>query len=175
MSSSICRLFLGLIGASTLHPQPALGQGMNNGCSIQELFNARGWTVPGLADAKTKVSGAKVKQDGIASDITIDILEPTRAEGSITLVTCLPEHPGRVEVRTQPVTVTNIWALKRYGRTFAFRMNAGLSGGNGVALGTAEVLLFYDPDGSGKFTVQRDVAGVQPLFVPEWVSALRSP
>jgi hypothetical protein len=42
----------------------------------KELFDGEGWPVPGLADTREKLMSAKVKQDGIADDITIDILEP---------------------------------------------------------------------------------------------------
>jgi hypothetical protein len=96
----------------------------------------------------------KVKQDGIPDDITIDILDPSKPEGEVLLVRCMPRQPGRLEIRNQPLRVREIWSLKRRDRTFGFKINAALTGRNGVVLAAAEVLLFYDPDGSGQLTVQ---------------------
>jgi len=174
-SNIVCALILSFIVAPAAPCQQEARGGKADECTNKELFNGKGWTVPGLVDARVKIVGAKVKQDGIPDDITIDVLEPSKADGEVMLVRCMPGSPGRLEVRSQPVTVREIWRLKRKDRTFGFKINAALTGGNGVALGASEVLLFYDPDGFGQFKVQRDVAGPQPLFIPEWVKAMRNP
>ena len=147
----------------------------SRGCLVVELLNPAGWSIPGLANATTKISSANVKEEGVPGDVTVDVLEPTNPDSSVTLVHCLPNQPGRLEVRSQPVRVKAIWRFKRNSRPFAYKVNVGLTGGNGVALGAAEVLLFYDPDGSGQFTVQRDFAGAQPLVVPAWVVGTQVP
>jgi hypothetical protein len=146
-----------------------------NGCGFIELLNRSGWAIPAVANATTKISGAKVKQEGLPDDVTVDVLEPRNPDGFITLVRCFPDQPGRLEVRNQPVRVKEIWRFKRNGRIFAYKVNAELTAENGVTLGSAEVLLFYDPDGSGQFKLQRDVAGAKPLFVPAWVVGARTP
>jgi hypothetical protein len=145
-------------------------------CLVLELLNQVGWAIPALDRAVPKVVDAKVKMPGIPEDVFVDILEPGNHDAVVTLVRCVSDQPGRVEVRNQPIRVKELLRFKKYGRVFAYRINAGLIGGNGVALGTAEVLLFYDPDGSGRFTIQRDVAGALiPIIVPAWVQELRAP
>jgi hypothetical protein len=129
-----------------------------------------GWLVPGLDNASAKVADARVKMEGVPEDTRMDVLESRKPKGTVTLVSCSAQ-PGRLEVRSQQIRVLELWRFKRNGRIFAYRVNAGLSAGD-VALGAAVELLFYDPDGSGQFTIQRYIDDRKPwLIIPSWVAA----
>jgi hypothetical protein len=168
MKSCALVVVLYLLTANVAGCQEASAEPRTKGCGFIELLNRDGWAIPGLANSTTKISGAKVKEEGLPSDVTVDVLEPSNPDSSVTDVLCFADQPARLEVRNQSVRVMELWRFKRNGRVFAYRVNAGLTAG-GVGLGSAEVLLFYDPDGSGKFTVQRGIAGARALFVPAWV------
>jgi hypothetical protein len=130
-----------------------------------------GWLVPGLNDASTKVLDARVKMEGVPDDTRMDVLESRKPKGTVTLVSCPANQLGRLEVRSQEIRVLELWRFKRNGRIFAYRVNAGLSAGD-IALGAAVELLFYDPDGSGQFTIQRYIDDRKPwLIIPNWVAA----
>jgi hypothetical protein len=140
---------------------------------VPELLNRAGWTIPGLDNASTKLAGVRLQLEGAPDDVFTDSLEPKDPTSEVVLVRCVPGQPGRFEVRNQRVRVKELLRFKRHGRVFAFRVNLWLEASNGEALGAAEVLLFYDPDGSGRFTVQRDVAGLRSfIVVPAWVKSM---
>jgi hypothetical protein len=157
------------MGVALSQPSPQDGTPTCN----PELLNRSGWRIPGLYNATTKTSGARLQTDGVPNDIMVDILKPRVSSGVVTLVKCVNGQSGRFEVRNQRVRVIELLRFKKHGHVFAYRANLGLEGPNGQAIGSAEVLLFYDPDGSGRFTVQRDVAGARPFIViPDWVKSL---
>jgi hypothetical protein len=156
-----------ILGALTIRT----GTAETHSCLVLELLSQVGWVVPGLDGSSTKIADVRVKMAGVPEDVAVDVLTPGNADAAVTLVKCINDQAGRLEVRNQPIHVNELLRFKKAGRVFAYKINAGLTGGNGVALGAAEVLLFYDPDGSGRFTIQRDVAGAKfPVIVPAWVN-----
>src|SRR3977135_68841 len=74
-------------------------------CLVLELLNYAGWAIPGLDNAMTKVTDAKVKMEGIPEGVFVDILEPRNPDAVVTLVKCVNDQLGRLEVRNQPIRV----------------------------------------------------------------------
>ena len=95
------------------------------------------------------------------------ILESKAPEGSFAVVPCADDKSGQVTIREQEVDVTyEIWRFEMNGSVFAYKLVGGWASGSGnqrVHFGTATSLLFYDPDGCGRFKVMRDADGDGPF------------
>jgi hypothetical protein len=152
-------------------------QSAARGSCGSELFNRDGWEIPGLKRSVAERSGLRVTGEGIPAGVVADKLKPKSPEALLTIVFCQPDHPGRIEVRKQPVDVQEVWRYSLNGRVFAYRVVAGWVGIDGrkrYGIGTAEMLVFYDEDGSGRFSIQRNAATVPfKLDIPAWVVSAR--
>jgi hypothetical protein len=142
-------------------------------CGIRQLVKRDGWDIPGLAGASV-VSNGSPPQPG--DRISVAILRPGATASSVLTVSCVPDEPGRVEVREQAIKVLELRKYSVLGRVFAYRVNAedvSIEGGVDVALGAAEVLMYYDVHGTGVFEL-REYGSRVPyrVFLPDWVSAL---
>ena len=84
-------------------------------CLVLELLNQVGWPIPGLDSAMTKVADARVKMDGVPEGVLVDILEPRNPDAVVTLVKCVNDQLGRLEVRNQPIRVKELLRFKRGG------------------------------------------------------------
>jgi hypothetical protein len=138
-------------------------------CDITELYKEDGWTIPGLAGA-TVESG---HDTGQGDTIAVEILKPHASAASIMILSCVASKPGRVEIRNQAVNVLELRRYSTLGHTFAYGVDAehvSAEGEGRAALGAAEVLMYYDLDGSGLFRL-REYASRIPysVRVPDWV------
>ena len=144
-------------------------------CSIRELYNREGWEIPGLVGAKVSESR---KVSGVLEGVKVDILEPKTPRGRLTLVLCVSSQPGRLELLNQPIEALSIWRYSRYGRVYAYVLTAGemaIENGGWVASASETTVAFYDQDGSGKFTIMKEV--IDPpgtVDMPAWVRQLRT-
>jgi hypothetical protein len=140
-------------------------------CNIVELYNPEGWAVPGLSNATvTKQVRNKTRDD---QEVSVDVLQPRNRVARLPLVSFIASHPGRLEVREQPIDVIEIRRYSIRGNVFAYRLSAGqvsIEGHRRVPIAAAEIVMYYDMDGSGRFTI-REYASKVPyaLKVPDWV------
>ena len=145
-------------------------------CGISEVLNRNGWKIPGLSRG---LSGRHAQwTTGGLENVFVDFLEPISAQASVVLVSTSRGRVGTVEVREQPVEVTEILRFTMNGHIFAYRVTAVPVSvdkhGKRTPLGSEERLGFYDVDGSGRFTVMRDAGTLEPFVpvIPDWVRKL---
>jgi hypothetical protein len=141
-------------------------------CGIRALYKRDGWAIPGLAGAVTVKHSVPTEQ---GDSVLVEILKPNVSAASITIVLCASDEPGRVEIRDQAVDVLELRRYSVLGRVFAYRVNAehvSVEGKTRVALGAAEVLMYYDTDGAGLFKLREYGSSIPyRLRVPDWVRA----
>jgi hypothetical protein len=81
---------------------------------------------------------------------------------------------GRLEIQDQPVDVRKVARYAINGHVFAYLINAQLvtitDKKERILVASEEQLYYYDPDGSGQFTVMRfaDEMQFKPV-IPDWV------
>jgi hypothetical protein len=142
--------------------------GAQTPCCVRELYKPEGWNIPGLAGAVTR--SQSTEQDG---RILVETMKPGAPAASIMVVACASDTPGRLEIHEQTVDVQELRRYSAHGRVFAYRVNAGhvsISGRTRIALGAAEVLMYYDTDGGGLFKLREYGSSVPyGLRVPDWV------
>ena len=140
---------------------------------IAEVLDRNGWKVPGVTGARV-IQHARWTTEGLEG-VVADTLKPVSPNTSILLLTTVRDKPGTIEVRQQPIEVTEILRFSMNGRTFAYRIIAIPqsidSRGKRTPLGSEERLAFYDVDGGGKFTVMQDAGDFGPFvpMIPGWV------
>jgi hypothetical protein len=145
-------------------------------CRFKEIFNPRGWTIPGLS--KTKLAHARYTTEGTPPDVFVDLVQPISPADSVFLVS--RQSADRLEVRDQPADISSISRFTMNGHTFGYLVIADLvaitENGKRLGVGTEERLYYYDPDGSGTFTVMRNAGELQfKIIVPDWVKERRQP
>jgi len=170
------------------------GSEPTQGCP-NEVYNPTGWTIPGLDQASSRtpgipysVNGARWTNAADFKDVRVATFNPKRASGALTFVSCVAGEPGRVQIKNQEINVEKITRYSKFGRVFAYEVWGGcvaIEEGHRVPLGCAVQVLFYDPDGTGKFSVIRWGGLVRTwkdkgeymteTFVPGWVKALVAP
>lgn len=141
-------------------------------CKIRELINHRGWEIPGLAKT-TVLTHAHYKSEGIPENVFIDIMESQAPEASFTYVGL--KSCDTVVLNIRSVDVTKIERFTMHGRVFGYRVTGTISGfdnqGHRIHAGSDEHVYYYDPDGSGKFSIMRYDAGELTfrIIIPDWV------
>ena len=144
-------------------------------CSFKELFNSGGWDIPGLSGAELKGHG-RYAGEGVPENVFVEILEPQNPEASLTLIS---RGPGdRIEVKNMPVDVTQIERYTMNGHVFGYHViavDAAYENGKRVHFGYQERVYFYDPDGSGKFSIRREAGELLfKIVIPDWAKRANS-
>jgi hypothetical protein len=138
-------------------------------CTFAEVRLESGWVIPALdgVDVETKRSHL-----GDYPGVFVTILRPKHPESSLNEVWCSPRNPGRLELKETPIDVLTLWKFDYEGKVFAYGISYGveaLQNGTRIKLGSARSLVFYDIDGSGRFTIRRsDVFPFRFVEVPDW-------
>jgi hypothetical protein len=100
-------------------------------------------------------------------------LKAAKSDLRLIMLGCSRDVPDRLVVRIVPVRVLEMWRLDFNGKVFAYGVQyEPQSESGGVLHRTLEYvqLIFYDVDGSGRFTVMRNQPTrlFQSLKIPEW-------
>jgi hypothetical protein len=108
------------------------------------------------------------------------MLKPDNVESNLSEWHCSEKDPGRIEiVENAPVKIYALWAFDFGGPVFAYRVAyapESINGGQRHELASMTSVFFYDPDGSGKFSVLKYQKWVRepkfteylPESVPDW-------
>ncbi len=144
-------------------------------CNYSELYRKDGWTIPGLDGAKAE--GKRMALTNIPQ-MYVTVLEPAQLESTLTDIWCSREHSGRIEVEDRPIQILHLWAFDFAGRTFAYGVSYSIDvmeDGKRMPIGASSSVLFYDVDGSGRFTLNRGARyPFMPDLIPDWVKAPKS-
>jgi hypothetical protein len=147
-------------------------------CKIKELLNRQGWEIPGLAKAIVKTH-ARYKAEGIPENVFIDIMESQAPEASFTYVGLKSCEIAVLNIRS--VDVTKIERFTMNGHVFGYRVTGVIVGidnqGHRIHAASEERAYFYDPDGSGDFSVMRYDPGdlIFRIIIPDWVKQAANP
>jgi hypothetical protein len=144
-------------------PQQTTDKSDQPTCGYSELYQEAGWLVSGLDGAKKKTARTAVPSK---AGVYLTILEPTKHELSVQVFRCSRTHIGRLEIVDITVGIGDLYAFDVGGRIFAYGMVYGIDG-----VAAEWPLIFYDVDGSGRFTVRRsEMNRFAPELIPEWVN-----
>ena len=173
MRRSIYLAIVGLFVVAGALGQDVVQKNQDPICSFSEVLRSGGWIVPGL-------SGAKVLQQ--RSPLTnmpgvfLTKLEPLNSEATLTEILCANDQAGRLEIGDEPIKILHLWSFDFGGAVFAYRLEYGnerIRDGIRHELMSASVVMFYDLDGSGRFTLARRPESMgspwfMPGFIPDW-------
>jgi hypothetical protein len=139
-------------------------------CDISEVYRGDGWTVPGLKGA-TAISkrGESPNMPGVFTTF----LRPSDSQSMFAYYLCSKDHSGRLEIMEFPIGIARLISFDIGGRVFAYYIHFGREyfneDGERRDAGTESDAIFYDLDGSGRFTLRRWSKLPIPEFVPDWV------
>jgi hypothetical protein len=168
MGLVICLIAL---ACGSAFPQQPAGGDEEPACSFSGIYRKDGWTIPGMPAAKAE----SVRKPLIASmpGVFVTNLTPAESQTTITNIGCSREHNGSLEIREQPIGVIRLLSLDYGGRVFAYCVRYGterIENGTRVDAGMEAYAMFYDLDGSGRFTLLKSVKRAPvPDFIPDWV------
>ncbi len=99
--------------------------------------------------------------------------------GTLTWLHSSKDFPGAIEIQIIDVEILQLWKFDIDGKVFAYGVSAGWVGredrtGRRVKLGTVEDRIFYDVDGSGKFSLMKNASFPFVPELPKWVSTASS-
>jgi hypothetical protein len=140
-------------------------------CGFSELFRPEGWKIPGISGAVPKG-----KAFALASVPSISILDMQagKSDRNLLLPMCSRDFPGRLIIRATPVRVLAMSRVDFKGKVFAYTAQyEPQTEADGVPHRSLEYtqVVFYDVDGSGRFSVMKyDMKGLflRSPDVPEW-------
>ncbi len=156
-------LRLSMIAMAWLSSVSTIGQEMHP-CRCDTVFRTGGWSVPGVQNPKARVSASAG-----TSPYRTDAIVPRPRTVWVDKVMCVPGE-GRIELRRDKVEVSLLWRYTVRGRPYAYQMALSpLDPASGRHTGSYYVHYYYDPDGSGAFSMLVDITSIPPsLFVPSW-------
>jgi hypothetical protein len=135
------------------------------------VFRKDGWAIPGLPTAGVPAIDASVPKKRLSAempDVYVTRLIPAAIETTITRIRC--REDGRLEIDDEPVGIIWLWSYEFEGRRFAYGVRyveEWMSNGTRRQLASESQAIFYDLDGSGRFTLMKPTVLV-PTFVPPW-------
>ncbi len=142
-------------------------------CLIRELLNPNGWDIPGLSKAVVKTHGHYTSQ-GVPENVFVDGMEPTVPEATLMFVGLKSCEVAQLNLRS--IDVTKVERFTMNGRIFGYRILGTIATldehGRRIHFGSQESVYYYDPDGSGKFSVMHYDTGelIFKIIVPDWVN-----
>jgi hypothetical protein len=158
---------LSLSATATLFAQQPSIPNAATTCDISEVHNVDGWAVPGLKRAV--VQGKPIQYP---NGVVAKSLVPRDRQASFTYFRCSEDHRGRLEVGEFPIGIYQIISFEVGGRVFAYYVHLGrerLENGKRADFGTELQIIYYDLDGSGRFTLRKYTMVRSPEFTPDWV------
>jgi hypothetical protein len=141
-------------------------------CRVKELLNYQGWEIPGLAAATVKLH-ARYKSEGVPDNVFIDLMESQAPLVRLTFVGLKSCETAVISFRS--IEVNRIERFIMNGHVFGYRVTGTIASvdnqGHRTLAGSDEIVYYYDPDGSGKFSVMRyDSSELTfKIIIPDWV------
>ncbi len=166
ISLAVALVFL---ACGSLLAQKSANAAATPACNITEIYRADGWTIPGLQGAKPL--GPRRVLVNIPY-VFITPLKPGNSPSMFAYYFCSPGHSGRLEIMEFPIGVYRLFSFDVDGRVFAYYIEfvrERFENGTRVDVGAVSMAMFYDLDGSGRFTLRRVSSMSVPEFVPDWV------
>lgn len=130
-------------------------------CPFEEFSDSRGFEIPGLAGSKV-IAGTRPPVDFSGVQERGLIPGPKLATGIMLL--CYEKPTRRLEVSRHLEAVDDLREYSVDGRVFAYRVRSHLVVEDAI-VGVSFDNVFYDEEGSGKFTLITPFRGVS---IPKW-------
>ncbi len=166
MRWAIYTIMLAAASLEVAYSQEPLEKEAATPCGYSELYRKEGWVIPGINGAKKKHEHMAVpgKPGTYATE-----LQPTTRASTIQVFRCSREHAGRLEVEDVNMGIGSLYSFDVGGRIFAYSLVYGVDG-----IGAEWSVMFYDLDGSGRFTSRRaERSSLVPELIPDWVKKSR--
>jgi len=146
-------------------------------CHLTSLYNKSGWAIPGLEGSSEKSPRASYGADNGKGQVFVTRMKAGPKPAAITWLHCSARFEGTTEVQALDVDALELWAFDVDGKVFAYGVTAGWLGppdasGHRAQIGSVSDVLFYDMDGSGKFTLMRYTKVPFAPEIPEWLKKL---
>jgi len=182
---------------------PALSQNQTEAdtpkkCAFSEVYRKDGWKIPGTpatpntplaaeAEARRLPPNSEtwpgVTRGPLKSETTPGVfvtkMIPDTTETTITRIWCTDDGTGRLQMDEEPIGIVLLVAYDFEGRTFAYAVKyveERIWNGTRRQLGAESQAMFYDLDGSGRFTLMKGPGGpFVPYFIPDWVKKAPNP
>lgn len=170
MHRIICAISLVVVTTVSGYSQESDEKNAPAPCIYSELYKTEGWKIPGLKGARKKSGRAAVPNK---PGVYMTELEPTDRASTIEVFRCSQVHAGRLEVESIDIGIAYLYSFDVGGRVFAYSLTYGIDvaeNGQSMPIGAVWLVMFYDPDGSGRFTLRRGEKGrFVPDLIPDWV------
>jgi hypothetical protein len=142
-------------------------------CRVAEAYRATGWSIPGIGDDPPRLELVRGPEtDGI----TWHEVKKHKTRATATEFGRTEGHPERISIDENPRDVLAVQRLSAKGVVFAYLVNLGdavIEHGKWVSIGSASVVLYYDANGSGRFSVMRYHDLFAKIPVPGWVKTMQ--
>lgn len=144
-------------------------------CTFTGIYRKDGWTIPGMpaVPAKDDKHPRRRVSDEMP-DVFATKLTPVTSEATVTRISCSHDQSGRLQVDEQPVGIIWLFSFDFEGRVFAYGVRYALEkieNGARSDAGMESGFVFYDLDGSGRFTLRKSTLPMpSPDFIPDWVT-----
>lgn len=166
-------LCLASFGWSTnVFSQQQIDGDASKGCMFSEVYRKAGWAIPGIPAAAVKNKSSR-QPYGEMAGVFVTTLKPNPVETAVTVLWCSRDDNGRLQIDDEPVGIISLWAFDFNGQIFAYSVRYVMESilqGERRPLGGESQVIFYDLDGSGRFTLMKGPGGPRvPTFIPDWV------
>ena len=149
-------------------------QAEGNACRFGEVYSREGWKIPGGRGAAPKGSRAALQS---FPEVFVTQLRPGKLDLTLPMFQCSRDIQGRLSFRAKPVAVLELWRFDYHGNPFAFGakyepQTTDAKGTNPRRSLEFVSVFFYDPDGSGHYSIMKyptSPSFFSSIEVPPWV------
>lgn len=164
-------LVLILVGWNNAFPQRHGEAGAAKSCAFSEIYRKEGWTIPGMP--ATDVKSTRKRLSETMPDVFATQLTPVNSQTTLTRIWCPNDQNGRLQIDDEPAGIIWLFSFDFEGRVFAYGVRYGfqrIENGTRRDAGIESGFVFYDLDGSGRFTLRKSTLPMpSPDFIPDWV------
>jgi len=165
-------IILVAVASGNAFSQQTTNADASKGCTFSEVYRKVGWAIPGMPAVPVQGKYPRKPYSDMPG-VFVTALEPNPVETTITVIWCSRDDDGRLQIDDEPIGVISLMAYDFDGRVFAYAVRYGMQSileGKRSQLGGVSQAIFYDLDGSGRFTLMRGPGGpIVPSFIPDWV------
>jgi hypothetical protein len=147
-------------------------------CSFSEIYQQKGWTIPGLRGAAP--SGVRRAltvppvEGGAVSGVFSTPLKAGTTDPDLPVFKCSHQNPGRLTVQNLWVRALEMERIDFQGRVFAYTVDYEVKvkeAGKLISTLDEVSVTFYDVEGKGAFSLMRykTLDNSRELLIPDWV------
>ena len=160
------------VWSTNVFSQQQIDADASKGCMFSEVYRKTGWTIPGMPAVRAADKYSR-QPYGEMPSVFVTTLKPNPVETTVTVLWCSRDDIGRLQIDDEPIGIISLWAFDFNGQVFAYSVRYVMESiwhDERRQLGGESQVMFYDLDGSGRFTLMKGPGGPRvPTFIPDWV------